>query len=287
MAILEHRAHAFETTFKASLGQAIEEKPEGAFAIEVRFVSGLSQRQQDAFANAAQRWTSIIIGNLPSVVVDGEMIDDVLILAEGARIDGAGGILGQAGPTHLRPGSAGAAAALPAKGRMTFDTADLANMESAGTLDDVIAHEMGHVLGVGTIWEQKDLLKGAGSDNPTFIGQAAREEFGKLTGKGPADIPVENSGGSGTADSHWREEIFRSELMSGFISTAGNPLSRLTAASLSDLGYNVQLEAAEAYALPDLIESFELGVSALRSGVDMHSVLPILPTMLPDDSLAE
>ena len=71
-------------------------------------------------------------------------------------------MLGQAGPTRLRPAEAGAAAFLPAKGRMSFDTADLAQMERDGTLNDVITHEMGHVLGIGSVWTQKGLLAGAG-----------------------------------------------------------------------------------------------------------------------------
>jgi hypothetical protein len=138
------------------------------FTIEVRFLGGLNARQRAAFTAAADRWTRVIVGDLPSVLVDGEVIDDVLILAQGTAIDGPGRILGQAGPTHLRPASAGAAGFLTAKGIMSFDTADLAKMNAAGTLNDVITHEMGHVLGIGTLWEQKDLLNGAGGSNPTF-----------------------------------------------------------------------------------------------------------------------
>jgi hypothetical protein len=121
------------------------------FTIEVRFLGGLTQQQMDAFKGAADRWSRMIVGDLPSVLVDGEVIDDVLILAQGAEIDGPGRILGQAGPTHVRPATAGDAAFIPAKGRMTFDTADLEQMEQEGTLNDVIVHEMGHVIGSGTI----------------------------------------------------------------------------------------------------------------------------------------
>ena len=152
------------------------------FTIEVRFLGGLNARQRAAFTAAADRWTRAIVGDLPSVLVDNEVIDDVLILAQGTAIDGPGMILGQAGPTHLRPASAGAAAFLPAKGIMSFDTADLARMEAAGTLNDVITHEMGHVLGVGTAWEQKGLLQGAGTSNPTFSGPGAMEEYLTLRG---------------------------------------------------------------------------------------------------------
>src|SRR3954452_12111358 len=143
------------------------------FTIEVRFLGGLTPTQQAAFTAAADRWTRTIVGDLPDVLVDGEVIDDLLILAQGTPIDGSGKILGQAGPTHLRPASAGPAAFLPVKGIMSFDTADLATMEADGTLHDVITHEMGHVLGLGTIWDRTGLLQDAGTDNPTFTGTGA------------------------------------------------------------------------------------------------------------------
>ena len=179
----------------------------------------------------------------------------MVILAQGSPIDGVGRILGQAGPTQLRPQSAGVAAFLPAKGKMTFDTADLKQMEQDGTLNDVITHEMGHVLGIGTVWTFKSLLKGAGKTNPTFLGKAAMKEFGLLKGPTvkPTPVPVENTGGPGTADSHWRETVFRNEMMTGFVGVSGNPLSRMTVASLQDLGYVVDLNAAEPYSLPNLL----------------------------------
>src|SRR3954454_18250661 len=162
---------------QAALEVANETSP---FTIEVRFLGGLNEKQKDAFRAAADRWTKAIVGDLPNVMVDGEVIDDVLILAQGAAIDGPGKILGQAGPTALRPQNAGAAAYLPAKGIMSFDTADLQQMEKDGTLNDVIAHEMGHVLGFGTIWNYKKLLKNAGKINPVFTGKQAKKEYATL-----------------------------------------------------------------------------------------------------------
>ena len=91
-----------------------------AFVIDVRFKGGLTSAQQAAFTTAAARWARIITADVPSVVVDGETIDDIVIDASGTAIDGPQGILGQAGPTQLRPGSF-----LPAAGVMEFDTADL------------------------------------------------------------------------------------------------------------------------------------------------------------------
>lgn len=257
---------------------------QSAYTIEVRFMGGLTATQKAAFKKAADRWSRVIVGDLPSVMIGADLIDDLLIEAKGIAIDGPGGILGQAGPTNLRPASAGAAAFLPAKGIMQFDTADLADMEADGTLVDVITHEMGHVIGIGTIWEEKGVLAGAGTSNPTFTGAKAKKAFGVLKGKGPTPVPVENSGGEGTADSHWRESVFKNELMSGFIAASGNPLSRLTAASLQDLGYKVNLSAAEPYALPNLQMIAEKGL-LLASPTHRH-VLPIFsPKVLPDDSL--
>jgi|SRR6185369_9442257 len=256
------------------------------FTIEVRFIGGLTQTQQAAFTGAADRWARMIIGDLPPVMVDGEVVDDVVILAEGRSIDGVNGILGQAGPTRLRPATAGDAAFIPAKGIMRFDSADLERMEENGTLNDVITHEMGHVLGIGTIWREKGLLVGAGGVNPVFTGQAASVEFGRLRDTGPTPVPVANTGGPGTRDSHWRELVFNNELMSGIITGVGNPLSRVTVASLQDLGYVVDINAAEPFELPSLQSLTESGVLTTHAlPINEGVVLPMIPTVLPATSL--
>ena len=64
-------------------------------------------------------------------------------------------------------------------------------------------------------------------------------------------VPVENRGGRGTADAHWRDAVFGTELMTGFVGRTGNPLSLMTIASLADLGYQVDRNAAEPYSLPE------------------------------------
>jgi hypothetical protein len=258
-----------------------------AYKIEVRFLGGLNTAQKNAFKSAAKRWTKVITGDVPSVVVDGEVIDDLLILAQGVAIDGAGGILGQAGPTHLRPASAGTNKFLPAKGIMSFDTADLAQMQSSGTLLDVITHEMGHVIGIGTIWTHKGLLAGANTTNPTFKGTNAKRAYGVLKGTGPVPVPVENIGGPGTKNSHWRETVFKNELMSGFIAAPGNPLSKVTVASLKDLGYVVNMNAAEPYALPNLLKFAERGILAAHAdgSHERAHALPVIPMTLPKNSL--
>jgi hypothetical protein len=215
----------------------------GGFQIQVRFGSGLTAAQQNVFRQAAARWQRIIIGDLPNATYRGQVVDDVLIDASGPSIDGPGQILGQAGPDAFRPGSS-----LPIHGVMEFDRDDLASLERQGQLVDVIVHEMGHVLGVGTIWSRRGLLRGAGTSNPRFVGPRATAEYNRIFRRSETGVPVENQGGPGTRDGHWRENILGTELMTGYLNQGvRNPLSRITAASMADLGYQVNMNAADTY----------------------------------------
>jgi hypothetical protein len=124
---------------------------------------------------------------------------------------------------------------------MEFDSADLAALESSGRLRSVVLHEMLRVVGFGTVWQFDGLLHGSGSADPRFVGTAAAGAFVDWNGGGAADsVPVEDRGGEGTRDSHWRERSFGTELMTGWISGATQPLSRTTIGSLRDLGYDVE-----------------------------------------------
>lgn len=266
------------------------------FTIDVVFLGGLTQTQMDAFKGAADRWCRVIVGNLPSFELDGETIDDVRILAQGRPMNLVGGTLGSAGWTHLRPRAAGRFALLPAQGVMSLDVADLEIMESVGTLEDVVTHEMGHVLGIGTLWTLKSLLQGSGTATSTFIGPSAMAEYGLLLGSGPTPVPIENLGGAGTREKHWKETLFQRELMTGSANRSESPpnpphnrLSRLTVASLQDLGYIVDMNAAEPYALPTLFGSataFETDALAIHDRASGASVEDDAEsTLLPEATL--
>jgi hypothetical protein len=58
--------------------------------------------------------------------------------------------------------------------------------------------------------------------------------------------------GAGTADSHWREATFDSEIMTGFVEAVGVtvPLSAITIQSFGDEGYVVNLAIADPYTVP-------------------------------------
>ena len=62
---------------------------------------------------------------------------------------------------------------------------------------------------------------------------------------------MENVGGSGTAEVHWRESVFDSEVMTGFVeANADMPFSGISIASLQDLGYVVNLLSADPFQVP-------------------------------------
>jgi hypothetical protein len=229
----------------------------GAYRIDVRYVGSATARQQQAVTAAIARWRTVIVDKLPAIPVNSaagscfdaqpavrETVDDMLIFVEFSPIDGPGKVLGEAGPCLVRSESY-----LPVMGYLRLDTADLEQMERAGTLDDVVLHEIGHILGIGTLWDHKKLITGSGGDDPVFTGQQALQSYFTLGVTSAPGVPVENTGGAGTREGHWRESVFGNELMTGYISGTPNPLSALTVGSLKDLGYGTSFAGATTYAL--------------------------------------
>jgi leishmanolysin len=234
----------------------------GQFTITLRFINTPTATQEARFDEAKAKWESIIIGDVPSVtghiparscggsfktpVFDGT-IDDILIDVLLQPIDGPGSVLGAAGPCLART-----ADNLTAYGIMFFDTADLDFLEGLGFFDEVVTHEMGHVLGFGSLWNfQRALLTGVGTADPRFVGPLAIAAYDKLGGSGT--VPVEgDEGGAGTVNSHWDEATFFNELMTGFLNSSAdaNPLSELSVASMGDLGYVIQPGSGDRYQLP-------------------------------------
>jgi hypothetical protein len=247
------------------------------FDIELRLWPGAptpSQAVQNAFANAKARWQQLITGDLSDITIQhqpvgcapllSEVVDDLLIYMLVGPIDGPGGILGQASPCYIRslPGF------LPVTGIMEFDQDDLAALQTSGQLEQVILHEMGHVLGIGVLWDYVGLLEPPGCDDqtpdPYFTGSDALAAFNAAGGTAYTGnkIPVENTGGEGTVCAHWRESVLDNELLTGFLNSGTNPLSAITVESLGDMGYTVDASTADAYVLP----SPPPGPAALRTG---------------------
>jgi hypothetical protein len=142
----------------------------GAFDVQLLFFGdGYTAATLAPFISAEERWESVITGDIedrngfswpaddcffnePSFGTFD--IDDVAIAVKVGDIDGASGTLARAGPCRIRVGG-GPDDPLTITGVMEFDSADIA---SFGDLETVVLHEMGHVLGIGPLWDNVGLL---------------------------------------------------------------------------------------------------------------------------------
>ncbi len=252
--------HATTPTLSADIAAAVQSD----FQIEVRFFGpDMTDAQKALFTNAAARIKAIIVGAVPPATYNNvslsaacgindlpsldETVHGLIVYASVQPIDGPAGILAESGPCLLRSGIL-----FPSVAAMLFDTDDLATMQSEGILQDVITHEMLHGVGFGTVWSLKGLVLAGGTVNSAFAGAQARTA---CVGDGGAPVcantvPLENDMIPGTADSHWRESVFGSELMTGFVNFGGMPLSAITIGSLADIGYVVNPLAADPYVVP-------------------------------------
>ena len=275
-------------TFTAT---ATDENGAVGLAIELLFIDQPTALESQAFDDAVSRWAALIPGKLDPVLVNlvagacgsnspaiNQEVDDLLVLVSLEFIDGTFGTLGSAGVCSARISNG-----LPIVARLTLDTDDVGRFEGTGSLVDLILHELGHALGFGTLWASKGLLQnpslpvGKGADTH-FDGLGAVTAFDAIGGNaytGGQKVPVENQeGGPGNQDSHWRLVVFTNELMTGFLTTGANPLSRVTVASLGgDLGYDVNEGGADAFqlillapprAVGEEVEMLPLGDDVLR-----------------------
>ena len=276
--ILSGASHTF-------LARATAGDGSGGFSIEFHFIDAPSDTVRQAFETVALRWSELIPGKVdPRPVSLGpgtcgagsprieRTIDDLLVVVRLQEIDGATGILGQARVCARRSSNQP-----PLVSRIELDTADIARLEAGGRLVDLLLHEIAHALGFGSLWGERGLLvnpslpASRGADTH-FRGDGAVAAFDAIGGTGyaGAKVPVENeSGGVGTRDSHWRNSVFLNELMTGSLSFGANPVSRVTLASLADLGYDVDLDGADDFGIATAAPARAPGEQAIPIGDDV------------------
>ncbi|HVT38700.1 MAG TPA: leishmanolysin-related zinc metalloendopeptidase [Gemmatimonadaceae bacterium] len=264
------------------------------YSAEVRFYGpAVDPIYAAAFTRAINRINAEVVGALPPVSLGSfdvagtcgvtgvaplsETIASLIVYVAVKPIDGPGKIIASSGPCIVRSTSQ-----LTAIGIMTFDVADIQNMLNSGQLSDVVLHEMQHVLGFGTLWTAVAPPLSINSGTPQTAYTGAQGIQGCLqSGGGPGvctpAIPLENMGGPGTRDSHWRKSIFGSELMTGFISPPGTPmpLSVMTIGSLADLGYETNPGAADPYRVPSAVASSLRALQNAQDTGELHEELII------------
>lgn len=230
------------------------------FNINLNFINAPNATEAAAFASAEAIWESTLAGYQIDDIFSTTVTIDVNLTA----IDGVGGTLGSAGPQTVKLNAAQTNVTptflYTETGAMTFDTADLPGL--GGTLNDVILHEMGHVLGVGTLWSSSGVGIGGRQElyvanSGEYTGGAGLAAYNAEFSQVGAFVPVELGGGAGTANGHWNEvdngagltgitsniqagpdNDIRNELMTGWLN-GPTFMSTLTSEGMVDLGYAV------------------------------------------------
>lgn len=234
----------------------------GSFTIQLRLPDeSFSLAQQQILHQAAQRWMQVIVGDVEDVSLTlpqgaclagvpgiSQRIDDLLIDVTLVELDGIGGVLARAGPCAVRQGSL-----IPAYGIVQLDGADADLLQQQEQLLAAVLHEFGHVLGFGSLWPLRQLIQGLGSADPRYLGLQGNAAFQGLESQGNGgerQVPIENQGGAGMRDSHWRESVLGSELMTGALDLGPAVLSLVTAGAMADLGYRIDPQPVDPFELP-------------------------------------
>jgi len=202
------------------------------FNIALSFADDIPENIRAGVRQAADRWMKIIVGDLP----DEGGIDDISIDVQSGQL--AENILATGGPDQFRSGSN-----LPYHGVVTW--ADVGLNESTIRATDIAMHEIAHVLGFGTMWQNQKLVEtqlGA----PVYTGQAALAMYRFAVDSKAAGVPIQLDADDATAGSHWasswaavNDSVF--DVMASYLSqnVGGRFISTVTVAAMQDLGYQV------------------------------------------------
>ncbi len=247
-----------------------ERDPSTGFNIEVAFIEdhGFTQREIEIIESAARRWEEVIVGDLSdkdyssepyndifypfneSQIYVGDVVDDIRIFFGNIRLEI---LAGQAGPQNIwyiydPDTDRFILDRLPSIGYVALDAGKFRHKENTdyweGHFYRLSIHEIGHVLGIGTLWG--DFIFERMDNSFLYLGPLAVKAFNDSGGIGK--IPLDEEA------SHWKEQTLGNEVMTPRPSQNFNtPLSAITVQALADLGYVVDVSKADRYRVPKLI----------------------------------
>lgn len=200
--------------------------------------SSFTTKQHSDITKAHCVWETVLLGR------DVDSHQGLTINFSLVDIDGVGGILGSAGwrtGDYYNSLDNSKTYAMALTGEMSLDIADVNSMSLTDAFFYVVVHEIGHILGIGTLWELNNVYN---DSSGKYTGCYGINAFNSLYQKDFGYVPVELDGGDGTANAHWDEETIsdvvgrsmKEELMTGYLATH-NYLTKLTSNSLKDIGF--------------------------------------------------
>ena len=285
--------HAYSTFGPVELKVTVGGIPMDTYDIDLVFIEHGSAEQDNVIREAAAKWESVITQGVvdidftrspiaadecgPGSPAIDDVVDDVRVLVRIDSIDGPGRIVARAGPCFTRRIRFEGYPEITRSvlvGSMEFDEDDLTALAAQGLLFSTVTHEMGHVLGFGTLWTTFELLENPSIGDPNadthFTGRLARRAFERSGGRNYRGgiVPVENGGRRGIADAHWRESVFEHEFMTPFLTPGtAQPFSVITIEAMADLGLNVDPTVADSYRIP--------GTGAAAMAIDPDTVIDL------------
>ena len=243
---------------------------EGDFDISLEFGDGFSEEWQAAIRHSADRWEQIIVADYPDSHADlagcgvpgsvgSRKVDDLLIRFEWEVLDFPSSIGGRASLCGW-VSTTGFPGARPNAG-VVYLVNSVFNRERVTDFlatDRVVLHEIGHVLGIGTLWSRSGFLK-LDVDRPEFTGPRATAEFDRLfprraasaRSRGVKGVPVEDDGVHWRASAYEVDGIDATYTVPDDLMTPGGNRSRynlitaVTVGALDDLGYEVDYAQAD------------------------------------------
>jgi hypothetical protein len=264
-------------------------------AFTAQALTDLSPADQAKFTGGLNFWASVITGYRDGVSRNFTLTVDTFSTAA----SGGGVLLGSAGPSALGFSNPVAGSGLGSgpefvgdNDRFILALSGLASFNvhpDAGTLNTLtIRHEIGHALGIGTLWEDNEVYTDgvAGNSNRTatvgtpgqYFGAAALAAYQTEFNPAATFIPIERDGGPGTANGHWNEvtDNFGIENQAGFDSDPGDGQAAPTVLSGPNFGLSQD----------DELMTGVLSGSAFLSNTSIQSLYDIGFTVIPEPSTA-
>ena len=176
---------------------------------------------------------------------------------DGPGSPGVGNILGQASPCYVNGN------AIPFLGFMEFDSLDVSQLVARGQFEKVVLHEIGHVLGIGTVWNfQRSLLNTSITGDPYYVGSGARAQFAAINTVTYSGNPVPVEMGDSTAAAG---DFAVAASQDGWAVVGGQtPQLVALSATLSKRGEQVSTGGATVQRLLAAVEAHAIGLNCCK-----------------------